>query len=169
LFGDGAGACVLSVVDSGGIISTHLGSDGNLSHLLELPGGGSRHPISRETIEKKLHFIKMQGNEVFKLAVKIMADAANKALAECGLTCKDVDCFIPHQANIRILQAVAKRLGLSEDKIFLNIEKYGNMSSASTAIALCEAVESQRIKKGSIVVLDAFGSGLVWGSCVIKW
>lgn len=169
LFGDGAGACIMSPVKKGGIISTYLGSDGTQSDLMMLPAGGSRHPATHETVNKKMHYIKMQGKELFKLAVNIMADAANKAIKKAKLKCKDIDCVIPHQANIRILLAVAKKLGLSSDKIYLNIERYGNMSSASTAIALCEAVRKGRIKKGDIVVLDAFGAGLVWGACVIKW
>ncbi|MDP2939969.1 MAG: beta-ketoacyl-ACP synthase III [Candidatus Omnitrophota bacterium] len=169
LFGDGAGACVVTPVKRGGIISSYLGSDGSQSDLMMMPGGGSRHPASHQTINKKMHFIKMQGKELFKLAVNIMADAANKALKQAGLKCKDVDCVIPHQANIRILMAVAKKLGLPPEKIFLNIERYGNMSSASTATALCEAVRKGKIKKGDIVVLDAFGAGLVWGACVIRW
>jgi len=169
LFGDGAGACVLSTVKSGGILSTYMGSDGTKDNLLYMPAGGSRQPASVETVKNRLHFIKMQGNELFKLAVKIMADAANQALKLAGLTCKDVDCFIPHQANIRILNAVANRLGLDLKRIYFNIERYGNMSSASTAVALAEAVKKGKIKKGNIVVLDAFGSGLVWGACVIKW
>lgn len=169
LFGDGAGAAVLSPVNSGGILSTYLGGDGAKVDLLMLPGGGSRNPTTHKTVEKRMHYIKMQGNELFKLAVKIMADAAQKALGQTGLTCEDVDCFIPHQANIRILSAVAKRLGIDESKVYLNIEKYGNTSSASIAIALCEAVKEGRIKKGDIVLLDAFGAGLVWGACVIKW
>ncbi len=169
LFGDGAGACVLGSVRSGGIISTHLGSDGNLGELLFIPGGGSRHPATRKTVDEKQHFIKMRGNELFKLAVKIMANAAEQALKKAKLTCDDVDCFIFHQANIRILLAVAKRLGVSTDRVFMNIARYGNMSSASAAIALAEAAKEKRIKKGDIVVLDAFGGGLVWGACVIKW
>lgn len=169
LFGDGAGAAVLAPVNSGGILSTYLGSDGSLGELLMLPGGGSRNPASPQTVEKRLHYIKMRGNELFKLAVKIMTDAAQKALALAGLECKDVDWVIPHQANIRILTSMAKKLGLPEEKIYLNIERYGNMSSASTATALCEAIKSHCIKKGDIVLLDAFGGGLVWGACVIKW
>lgn len=169
LFGDGAGACILSPVRSRGILSTYLGSDGKNSDLLFLPAGGSRLPATKETLAKKLHFIKMHGNELFKLAVRIMADAANKVLHQAGLTCKDVGILIPHQANMRILVAVAKKIGLGEDKIYFNIDKYGNMSSASTAVALCEAVHSGRIKKGDIVVLDAFGAGLVWGAMVIEW
>jgi 3-oxoacyl-[acyl-carrier-protein] synthase-3 len=169
LFGDGAGAAVVAPVKRGGIISTYLGSDGSGGDLLLLPGGGSRHPATHQTIDKRLHYVKMQGNELFKLAVKIMADAARKALKQAGLSCKDVDCFIPHQANLRIILAAAKRLGLDTKKIYMNIEKYGNMSSASTIIALCEAVKCGRIKKGDIVVLDVFGAGLVWGACVIRW
>lgn len=169
LFGDGAGAAVLAPVNSGGILSTYLGSDGSLGELLMLPGGGSRNPASRHTLEKRLHYIKMWGSELFKLAVKIMADAAQKALALAHLECKDVDWVIPHQANIRILMSMAKKLGLPEEKIYLNIERYGNMSSASTATALCEAVKTGCIKKGDIVLLDAFGGGLVWGACVIEW
>ncbi len=169
LFGDGAGACVLKEVDSGGVLSSYLGGDGSLSDLLYMPGGGSKFPASKETVEKRMHFIKMEGNEVFKLAVRLMVDSANKALEKCNLKCSDIDWLIPHQANIRILKAVAKRLELSEDKIFFNIAKYGNMSAASTAVALCEAVESGKFKKDDIVVLDAFGGGLVWGATVIKW
>ncbi|MCK9604345.1 MAG: ketoacyl-ACP synthase III [Candidatus Omnitrophica bacterium] len=169
LFGDGAGAVVLSEVKSGGILSTHMGSDGSKAGLLMMPGGGSRNPASKETLEKRMHYLKMQGNEIFKLAVTIMAEAAQVALKKAGLECQDIDLVIPHQANIRIIMAMAKKLKLPKEKIYLNIEKYGNMSSASTATALCEAAKSGRIKKGDIVLLDAFGAGLVWGACVIKW
>jgi 3-oxoacyl-[acyl-carrier-protein] synthase-3 len=169
LFGDGAGAVVLSEVKSGGILSTYLGSDGTKRDLLLIPGGGSRNPASVDTLDKRLHYIKMQGNELFKLAVTIMAEAAQVALKKAGLECKDIDLVIPHQANIRIIMAMAKKLNLPKEKIYLNIEKYGNMSSASTVTALCEAVKSGRIKKGDIVLLDAFGAGLVWGACVIEW
>jgi 3-oxoacyl-[acyl-carrier-protein] synthase-3 len=169
LFGDGAGAAVLSEVKSGGILSTYLGGDGSLADLLMLPGGGSRNPATHKTIDKRLHYLKMEGNEVFKSAVKIMTDAAQIALKQAGLKCSDIDLVIPHQANVRIIMAMAKRLGLSSDRVYLNIEKYGNMSSASTAVALCEAVRIGRIKKGDIILLDAFGAGLVWGACLIKW
>ncbi len=169
LFGDGAGAAVLAEVKSGGIISSHMGSDGSMGELLFMPGGGSRHPASPQTIKKRMHYVKMRGNELFKLAVKLMAEAAQKAIEKAGMTCKDIDCLIPHQANVRILLAVAKKLGLDKKRIYLNIAKYGNMSSASTATALCEAVKDGTIKKGDIVLLDAFGGGLVWGACVIKW
>ncbi|MFH1848439.1 MAG: beta-ketoacyl-ACP synthase III [Candidatus Omnitrophota bacterium] len=170
LFGDGAGAAVLGAVDEGGILATDLGSDGSQGWLLSLPAGGSKCPASHKTVDEHMHCVKMEGSELFKRAVMIMADTAKRAARKAGLkTGDEFDCVIPHQANIRILNAVAKRLGLSEEKIFLNIERYGNMSSASTAVALAEAVEMGRIKKGDIVLLDAFGGGLVWGAIVIKW
>lgn len=169
LFGDGAGAAVVAPVARGGILSTYLGSDGRGGDLLMVPAGGSRLPPTHKTIDNRLHFVKMQGNELFKVAVRCMVDAANKALKQAGLACKDVDCFIPHQANERIILAVAKRLGLDINKVFMNIGKYGNMSSASTATALCEAVKTGKVKNGDVVVLDVFGAGLVWGACVIKW
>ncbi|MCX5700777.1 MAG: ketoacyl-ACP synthase III [Candidatus Omnitrophica bacterium] len=169
LFGDGAGACVLGEVKSGGIISTHLGCDGSNLELLNLPAGGSRRPASKETVGEGLHYIKMQGNELFKIAVRTMTHAAETVLKQAGLTYRDVDLIIPHQANSRIIFAVAKRLGLTEDKIYLNIEKYGNMSSASTVTALVEAVKEGRVKKGDTVLLDCFGAGLVWGASIIKW
>jgi len=169
LFGDGAGACVIGRSKDRQIISCFIGSNGSCGNLLKLPAGGSRIPTTEETVKNKLHFLKMEGNEVFKLAVKVMADAANKAITKAGLLCTDVDLLIPHQANIRILMAVAKKMGLPEEKIFLNIEKYGNMSAASTAVALAEANQEQRIKKGDNVALVAFGAGLTYGAVVIKW
>ena len=169
LFGDGSGACVMSEVKSGGILSTYLGCDGSNLGLLNIPAGGSRKPASIETVNQRMHYIKMQGNELFKIAVKTMTEAAERVLKQAGLKFSDINLIIPHQANSRIIMAVAKRLGLSEDKIFLNIEKYGNMSSASTATALVEAVKEGRVKKGDIILLDSFGAGLVWGACIIKW
>ncbi len=169
LFGDGAGAVVMGEVSSGGILASYLGSDGASAELLQVPAGGSRKPASAHTIEARQHFVKMQGNELFKLAVTIMADAAQVVLKKAGLECADIDLVIPHQANIRIILAMAKKLKLPEEKIYLNIERYGNISSASTATALCEAVQEGKIKKGDIVLLDAFGAGLVWGAVVIKW
>jgi len=169
LFGDGAGAAVLAPVKEDGILSVYLGSNGALTELLMVPAGGSRLPATKETVRDHMHFIKMRGNEVFKLAVKIMSDAACKVLKKCDLGVDDIDCFIPHQANMRILDAVARKMGLSRDKIFFNVAQYGNMSSASTAVALSEAFHSGRILPGSVVVLDAFGAGLVWGSCALRW
>ncbi|PIP68238.1 MAG: 3-oxoacyl-ACP synthase [Candidatus Omnitrophica bacterium CG22_combo_CG10-13_8_21_14_all_43_16] len=169
LFGDGSGACIVGKSKDRQIASYFIGCDGSGSNLLRLPAGGSRIPATEDTVKNKLHFLKMEGNEVFKLAVKVMADAANKAITKAGLLCSDINLLIPHQANIRILLAVAKKLGLPEEKIFLNIEKYGNMSSASTAVALAEANKDGRIKKGDNVCLVAFGSGLTYGAVVIKW
>ena len=171
LFGDGAGACILQPTtrENQGMLSFYLGGDGREGNLLMLPAGGSRMPASHETVDKGLHYIKMEGSELFKIAVRKMTDSAQKALKQINLSCKDVNLLVPHQANIRIIKAVAKRLGLSEDRVYLNIERYGNMSSASTATALNEAVINKRIKKGDIVVLTAFGGGLTWGASVIKW
>ncbi|MBU1125116.1 MAG: 3-oxoacyl-ACP synthase, partial [Candidatus Omnitrophica bacterium] len=159
----------LGEVKTGGILSSYLGCDGSKTDLLLVPGGGSRNPASSKTLDERMHYIKMQGNELFKLAVTLMAEAAQIALKKAGLECKDIDLVIPHQANIRIIRAMAKKLGLPEEKIYLNIEKYGNISSASTATALCEAVREKRIKKNDVVLLDAFGAGLVWGACVVRW
>lgn len=169
LFGDGAGAAVLGPVERGGILSVHLGANGKQGDLIKLPAGGSKIPATKKSIESGLHFIKMNGAELFKHAVKIMAEAALEATRPLGLKADDISLVIPHQANIRILNAVAKRMGLTEDKIYLNIEKYGNMSAASSAVALVEAVKESRIKKGDKILLDAFGGGLSWGAIVIEW
>jgi 3-oxoacyl-[acyl-carrier-protein] synthase III len=170
LFGDGAGAAVLAEVKSGGILASYLGSDGSKAGLLNVPGGGSRHPATKETLEHRQHYLKMEGNEVFKLAVTTMTEAAREALKRAGgLGCKDIGLVIPHQANIRIIMAMARKLDLPEEKIYLNIERCGNMSSASTATALCEAAREGRISKGDIVLLVTFGAGLVCGATVIKW
>ncbi|MCK4851953.1 MAG: ketoacyl-ACP synthase III [Candidatus Omnitrophica bacterium] len=170
LFGDGAGAAVLGTVEEGGILGAHLGADGSKGDLLQLPAGGSRMPASKKTIEDKLHTIKMEGNVLFKHAVKIMANAALAVTEPLGLKGEDIDIIIPHQANIRILNALARRMGVDpEKKVYLNIEKYGNMSAASSAVALTEAVEEGRIKKGNIILMDAFGGGLTWGALIIKW
>ena len=170
LFGDGAGAAVLTESQTpGGILEAYLGGDGSQTETLKLPAGGSRLPASEETIRMREHYMRMKGNELFRIAVRLMVEAAQKVLRKAGLKEKDVDLFVPHQANGRIINAVAQRLELSSDKIYLNVSRYGNMSSASTAVALCEAWEDGLIKKDNIVVLDAFGAGLVWGSLVIKW
>lgn len=170
LFGDGAGAAVLGPSDNGGILAANLGADGSKGDLLQLPAGGSRMPASIKTVENKLHTIKMEGNVLFKHAVKIMADAALAVTEPLGITGDDIDIIIPHQANIRILNGVAKKLGVNpKEKLYLNIEKYGNMSAASSAVAFTEAVEEGRIKKGDTILMDAFGGGLTWGALVIKW
>lgn len=169
LFGDGAGAAVLGPVEKGGILSAYLGANGRQGDLIKLPAGGSRIPATKKSVEDRLHFIKMNGTELFKHAVKVMAEAALEATRPLGLKAEDLSLVIPHQANIRILKAVAKRMGLTEDKIYLNIDRYGNMSAASSAVALVEAVKSGRIKKGDKILLDAFGGGLTWGAIVIEW
>ncbi|TBR15256.1 ketoacyl-ACP synthase III, partial [bacterium] len=154
LFGDGAAAAIISEVKSGGIISTYLGCDGSKAGILNIPAGGSQIPATHETVDKRMHYIKMQGNELFKIAVNTMTMAAEEVLRRAGLTFPDVNLIIPHQANSRIILAVAKKLGIPEEKVYLNIERCGNMSSASTATALCEAVKEGRVKKGDIVLLD---------------
>ena len=169
LFGDGAGAVVLSEVKKGGIISTYLGCDGSKVDILNMPAGGSRNPATAETVRNRQHFLKMQGNELFKIAVNTMTSAAETVLKQAGMTFTDVDLIIPHQANSRIIMAVAKKLGIPPERVYLNIERCGNMSSASTVTALCEAVQEGKVKKGDIILLDAFGAGLVWGACIIEW
>ncbi|MEN6565253.1 MAG: beta-ketoacyl-ACP synthase III [Veillonellales bacterium] len=170
LFGDGAGAAVIGIVESGyGILGIELGAEGAGGEFLKLPAGGSRLPASDQTVSQKKHFVHMAGNEVFKFAIRVMGEAALKALKNAGLSHKDIDCLIPHQANIRIIQSAAKRLKLSMEKVFVNVEKYGNTSAASIPIALKEAVDAGKIKKGDIVELVGFGAGLTWAACVIKW
>jgi 3-oxoacyl-[acyl-carrier-protein] synthase-3 len=170
LFGDGAGAAVVSRSQDGhGILATYLGSDGSQADILQLPAGGSVYPPSEETLKNKMHYLKMQGSEVFKVAVRTMDLAVREVLKKGKMTVQDIDCLIPHQANMRILQAVAERLEIPIEKIFINVEKYGNMSSASTIVAFYEAVKNQRIHRGSHVVLVAFGGGLTWASTLIHW
>ncbi|MCL5773249.1 MAG: ketoacyl-ACP synthase III [Firmicutes bacterium] len=170
LFGDGAGAVLLKPVPEGtGILSLYLGADGSGGELLKIPGGGSKHPANKESVEKKQHYIKMAGNEVFKFATRIMEVAALEAIKRSGLTVEDVSCFIPHQANVRIIEAAAKRLRIPMDKVFVNVSNYGNTSNGSIPIALFEAQEQGRIKKGDAIVIVAFGAGLTWASSVIRW
>ncbi|MGI9951087.1 beta-ketoacyl-ACP synthase III [Moorellaceae bacterium AZ2] len=170
LFGDGAGAVVLAPVPPGeGILSLYLGADGSGGPLLVMPAGGSRLPASQETVGRKLHTIHMQGSEVFKFAVRILGEASLKALDKAGLKKEDVDLLIPHQANIRIVDAALKRLGLPAEKAYINLDRYGNMSSASVPVALDEARREGRLKKGDNVVLVSFGAGLTWGAAVVKW
>lgn len=170
LFGDGAGAVVLRNEGTGrGILSSYLGSDGKLTGLLNLPAGGSRSPASAETIANRMHYIKMQGNEVFKHAVRCMCDAGQRAIAGAGLKPEDVKWVIPHQANMRIIQAIADRFcGGSIDKFIINLDRVGNTSGASIPIALDEAMRSGKIQKGDVVLLVAFGGGFTWGAMVLE-
>jgi 3-oxoacyl-[acyl-carrier-protein] synthase-3 len=169
LFGDGAGAVVLGPTKQGEILSTYLGSDGSKADLLKVPAGGVQTPASHQSVEARDHFLKMNGTEVFKSAVRAMADAALKAVALAGIQPEQVACVVPHQANIRIIDAVMERAGIPREKAYLNVGRYGNMSAASTVVAFCEAVKEQRIKPGDYALLVAFGAGLTWGSCVIRW
>ncbi len=170
LFGDGAGAVLLSAKNGDrGIISTIVKSDGSYGDLLKLPGGGSLYPASYESIDNKLHYIKMSGNEVFKKAVKSMEDIAAEILENNGYEGKDVDLLVPHQANMRIIQAVQKRTNIPENRTYINIHKYGNTSAASIPIALFEAEERGFLKVRDLVLSVAFGAGFTWGAALIRW
>jgi len=170
LFGDGAGAAVLRHRGSAhGVISTHIGSDGQYTDILFMPGGGSRCPITRENVDRNLQTIHMIGKEVYKQAVTAMLKAAKKALDQAGLAIEDISCIIPHQANVRIIEAIADRLGISREKMFVNLDRYGNTSAAAVAIALDEANRSGRIKPGDYILMVVFGGGLTWASTVIEW
>jgi 3-oxoacyl-[acyl-carrier-protein] synthase-3 len=169
LFGDGAGAAILVPGEEGhGVLSVTLGSDGSMGDLLEMPGGGSLRPISLEVVEQRLHFLKMRGNEVFKVGVRGMEQACLDALSRAGLQIGDVDLLVPHQANLRMIEATAKRLGVPPEKVFVNIHKYGNTSSASVPIALDEARREGRVGPGSLVLMVAFGGGLTWGAAAVR-
>ena len=170
LFGDAAGAAIVQArPERRGIISSVMRSDGTLSDLLMLPGGGSKHPASSETLAAGMHYMKMDGREVFKHAVTRMTDVARAALAKAGLTVDDVDLIIPHQANMRIVQAIGDRLGGGPDKYYVNLERFGNTSAASVILALDEASRVGRLKKGDLVLLVAFGGGFTWGATVLEW
>jgi 3-oxoacyl-[acyl-carrier-protein] synthase-3 len=170
LFGDGAGAAFVSAGGGErGILSTHLRSDGNLNELIAVPGGGSRMPPSQKTIAERMQCIKMKGHETFKVAVRNLEEIARETLAANHLCVEDLDLYVPHQANLRILTAVMERLGLPPEKVMLNLDRYGNTSAASIPIALDEAVRAGRIRDGSLVMLGAFGAGLTWASAMIRW
>ncbi len=170
LFGDGAGAAVLGPAKpGGGILAGYMKADGSLGYLLEMPAGGSRTPATHESIDGRLHYIKMAGREVFKHAVRSMCDAARSVLAAAGHTGEDVDILVPHQANWRIMSVVADRLKIPREKVFVNLDKYGNTSAASIPIALTEAVAQGRIKSGSLVLNVAFGAGFTWAANLIRW
>ena len=171
LFGDGAGAAVLSAVEKTGvgILDTVLGASGEGNMILSLPAGGSAMPASAETVANKLHCVHMDGKEVFKHAVKIMQEKAFEVLDRCGVRPDELALFIPHQANARIIESVAKRLKLDMSKVYVNIQNYGNTSGASIPIALDEVVRSGRVKRGDYVLFVAFGAGLTWGATLIKW
>lgn len=170
LFGDGAGAVVVTEsTDDSGVLSSMIGAAGEYGDLLYQPAGGSRMPASKETIEKNLHTVVMQGSEVFQHAVRSMQSAGEEVIKAAGITSDDIDIFIPHQANIRILQSTAKRLKIPIEKVYINIDKYANTSAGTLPIALDQAVRSNEIKKGDIILFDVFGAGLTWGAAIVRW
>jgi 3-oxoacyl-[acyl-carrier-protein] synthase-3 len=170
LFGDGAGAAILrSRGEDHGILTTCMGADGSQADILLMPAGGAKYPASKESVSAGMHYLKMAGKEVYKNAVIAMQTAAEEALNKCGLTIADIKCVIPHQANIRIIEALASRLGAPMEKVYVNLHRYGNVSAASVAIALDEAARDGRFQRGDLILLVVFGSGLTWASCVIQW
>jgi 3-oxoacyl-[acyl-carrier-protein] synthase-3 len=172
LFGDGAGAAIISNnpgTTKSEVLSDYLSTDGEHVGLLNTPGGGSQHPATHKTVDERLHYIKMEGNSVFKIAVKSMTEAVNMILEKNGLTVDDISSLIPHQANLRIIKAVGKAVKVPEEKVFVNVDKYGNMSSATTIVALYDAVKAGVVKPGDLVVLVAFGGGFVSGATLIRW
>jgi 3-oxoacyl-[acyl-carrier-protein] synthase-3 len=170
LLADAAGAAVLEASEDGsGIIDADLYSDGQYADLLIMPGGGSRHPATRETVDARMHYAKMKGSDVFKVAVRMFVECAETILKRHGLRPADIDLFIPHQANLRIIEAAAKRVGLPMDKVFVNVDRYGNTGAASVYVALEEAVATGRVKKGDTVLMAAFGGGFAWGAALMQW
>jgi 3-oxoacyl-[acyl-carrier-protein] synthase III len=170
LFGDGAGAAILqNRPNAHGLLTACMGADGQKADLLSMPGGGSRCPASAESVAAGLHFLRMDGKETFKNAVQAMNTAATECLRRCEIDISQIKCIIPHQANRRIIDAVAERLGAKPGQVFVNLDKYGNTSAASVAIALDEVVETKRIQRGDLILLVVFGAGLTWGAAVIEW
>jgi 3-oxoacyl-[acyl-carrier-protein] synthase-3 len=170
LFGDGAGAAVLqNRENSHGLLTAVMGADGSKANLLFMPGGGSRCPASKESVDGRLHFLHMSGKETFKNAVQAMCSAAQEVLRRCEVDITRIKCVIPHQANRRIIDAVGERLGATPEQMFINVNRYGNTSAASVAIALDEAVASGKIQRGDLILLVVFGAGLTWGAAVIEW
>ena len=153
----------------GEILNTHLNSDGNLWNIIHVPGGGSRVPPSHQMLNEGLQYLKMQGNEVFKYAVRTMVESANHILKSKGMTTKDIDWFIPHQANIRIMKTVAERLEIPLEKVIITVHKYGNISAASIPVTLDEAVRSGQIKRGNLILVNSFGAGLTWGASLFRF
>ncbi|MCJ8342932.1 MAG: ketoacyl-ACP synthase III [Cetobacterium sp.] len=170
LFGDGAAAAILSEVEEGyGILSHYLAAEGEDGGALRTPAGGSKTPVTSEVLEKRENFLKMKGQEVFKFAVKALPKATLGAMESANITPEDISMVFPHQANVRIIEAAAKRIGISVDKFYLNLNKYGNTSSASIGLALGEALEKGLVKKGDVIALTGFGAGLTYGSLIVKW
>ena len=171
LFGDGAGAAVVQATEEPkGILSSYIGSDGDYADidLLGIPAGGSRMPVTSDAIDQNLNKIQMNGREVFKLGVRLMPEAAERALEKANVSVDDIDLLIPHQANLRIIEAVGQRLGVQREKVYVNVDKYGNTSAATVIIALDEAIQEGRAKPGDLVLLVTFGAGLTWGSTLLR-
>ena len=169
LFGDGAGAVLVQPTDNGSIFSFDLGNDGSGAEFLNVPAGGSRQPASYDTVRQHGHAMHMTGSEVFRFATRTVVDSCEKVLSDAQITVDDVDLFVPHQANIRIIERAARRLGFQDGKVFANLDRYGNTSCASIPICLHEASQSGRLKKGDTLLMAGFGAGLTWGSCLTKW
>ncbi|SHG38625.1 3-oxoacyl-[acyl-carrier-protein] synthase III [Thermosyntropha lipolytica DSM 11003] len=170
LFGDGAGAAVLGKEEGEcGIIATYLGADGGGAGLLYMPAGGAKLPPSEETVKNRLHYIKMNGNEVFRFATRIMGTVSDKLIKMAGITYEEIDYFVPHQANIRIIQTAMKKMDIGEEKTIINLERLGNMSAASVPVAMSEADEAGKFKEGDLILTVAFGAGLTFGGALIKW
>ncbi|HEY5298404.1 MAG TPA: beta-ketoacyl-ACP synthase III [Verrucomicrobiae bacterium] len=170
LFGDGAGAAILqNRKNSHGLLTAVMGANGENAELLFMPGGGSRCPATQNSVDARMHYLRMEGKETFKCAVQAMQSAAEEVLKRCELDISNIKCVIPHQANRRIIDAVGERLGATPEQLFVNLEKYGNTSAASVAIALDEAVASGKILRGDLILLIVFGAGLTWGAAVIEW
>jgi 3-oxoacyl-[acyl-carrier-protein] synthase-3 len=169
LFGDGAGAVVLERVADGGFLGFELGADGAGGPQLYLPGGGSRAPASAESVAEELHFVKMNGREVFKFATRVLVSSAEAVLSECGLTVDDVDVYVPHQANVRIIEHARQKLGIPEEKVVIDVDRYGNTSSGSIPLALADAKADGRLRAGQLVLMTGMGAGLTWGSGLIEW
>ena len=169
LFGDGAGACVVQRSNGErGILATHIASDGRLAKLLYRWGAGSAHVLDHELLDSREHYLKMQGNEVFRYAVRLMASACEIVMEEAGLTRDDIDLLFPHQANIRIIKSLGKYLKMDNSKVFVNIERYGNTSAASIPIAMCEAMETGRLREGDTAMMVSFGGGFTWAAAIVK-
>jgi 3-oxoacyl-[acyl-carrier-protein] synthase III len=170
LFGDGAGAVVIQrTAGKRGILSTHLHSDGSLGDLIHVPGGGTQHPASYETVRDRMHYIKMKGNETFKSAVRALEGVVQEALEHNKVKPEEIDFLVPHQANLRIIQAMAQRLRMPMEKVILTLPKYGNTSAASIPMALDEAVRGNKIKENHLLLFEAFGGGLTWASALVRW
>jgi 3-oxoacyl-[acyl-carrier-protein] synthase-3 len=169
LFGDGAGAVVLEHVDEGGFLGFELGADGSGGGELYIPAGGSRAPATAETVATRQHFAKMNGPAVFKFATRVLVDSAEKILNECGVPVEDVDVYVPHQANVRIIDHARRKLGVPEERTVVNVDRFGNTSSGSIPLALCDAEADGRLKAGEMVLMTGMGAGLTWGSALIEW